>query len=117
MSTVNVRDAGVWSTLPAGSVARTSKVCSPSASVVVGCGAAHGANGPPSTRHSKVASGVPSENSNSGVASVVVPDGPGGDRGLRRLGVDREAPRGGGRVDVAGAVDGAGLEGVLALGE
>ena len=45
VSTVNVRVAGVMSTLPAASVARTENVCSPSAKVPVAYGDVHGANG------------------------------------------------------------------------
>ena len=54
VSTVNARDAGVGSTFPAGSVARTSKVCAPSASDAVVTGVEHEPHTPPSTRHSKV---------------------------------------------------------------
>ena len=42
-STVNVRVAGVASTLPAASVARTENVYAPSAVVVYACGDVHGA--------------------------------------------------------------------------
>ena len=55
VSTVHVRLAGVPSTLPAASVARTSKVCSPSARALSACGLVHDANAPPSSLHSKVA--------------------------------------------------------------
>ena len=41
-STVHVRDAGVGSTLPAASTARTSKVCEPSARPVKVTGSVHG---------------------------------------------------------------------------
>ncbi len=76
VSTVKVRVAGVGSALPAGSIARTSKVCSPSARSPAGCGDWHAANAPPSTRHSNVVPGLSPVNSNSGVASPVGPDGP-----------------------------------------
>ena len=54
MSTVKVRLAGVGSVLPAGSVARTSKVCGPSASADVVNGVVQAANAAASTRHSNV---------------------------------------------------------------
>ena len=54
VSTVKVREAGVASVLPGGSVARTSKVWVPSARVAVVKGEVQVANVPPSTRHSKV---------------------------------------------------------------
>ena len=54
VSTVKVRLAGVASVLPAASVARTSKVCEPSASAVVVNGVVHDAKDPrrPGTRTS-----------------------------------------------------------------
>ena len=55
VSTVNVRIAGVPSTLPAASVARTRTVCSPSLSGSVVSGVAHGVNAAVSTLHAKVA--------------------------------------------------------------
>ena len=76
MSTVKLRDAGVGSTLPAGSVARTSKVCAPSASDAVVSGVEHEPHAPPSTRHSNVEPAWSAENANVGVASLVGPDGP-----------------------------------------
>ncbi len=54
-STVKVRVAGVGSALPAWSTARTSKVCSPSASGAVVWGDSQLANSSASTRHSKPA--------------------------------------------------------------
>ena len=90
-STVNVRVDGVASTLPAASSARTSKVCSPSASTAAVLGESQGAKLAPSTRHSKLEPGSPDENPNVGVASLVVPRRPGVDHRLRRGGVDREA--------------------------
>src|SRR5947208_4304862 len=56
-STVQVRLAGVASVLPAGSVARTSKVWLPAPSGAVVCGLVQGDQLPPSTRHSKVEPG------------------------------------------------------------
>src|SRR5215210_5299980 len=53
-SMVHVRVAGVGSTLPAASVARTSKVCEPVASEVYALGELHaGVQAPPSSLHSK----------------------------------------------------------------
>jgi hypothetical protein len=53
--TVKARLAGLVSMLPAASVARTSKVCGPSASAAVVWGEEQTAKGWLSTRHSKVA--------------------------------------------------------------
>ena len=55
MSIVNVRDAGVGSTLPAASRARTSNVWVPSASAPTLCGDEHAANAAAPSRHSNVA--------------------------------------------------------------
>ena len=55
VSTVNVRVAGVGSTLPAASRARTANVYSPSASAPRLCGDVHAANAAASSRHSNVA--------------------------------------------------------------
>ncbi len=76
MSTVNARDAGVGSTFPAVSVARTSKVCAPSASDPVVSGVEQEPHAPPSTRHSKLEPAWLAENANVGVASLVGPEGP-----------------------------------------
>ena len=76
MSTVKLRDAGVASTFPAGSVARTSNVCAPSASGAVVWAELQAAQAPPSTRHSNVEPTWSAENANVGVASLVGPDGP-----------------------------------------
>ena len=54
VDTVKLRLAGVGSTLPARSMARTSKVCGPSESAEVVNGVVHEANTPASTRHWKV---------------------------------------------------------------
>jgi hypothetical protein len=53
-ATVNVRVAGVASTLPAASLARTENVCSPSARFVYACGEVQAANAAVSRRHSNV---------------------------------------------------------------
>ena len=76
VSTVNARDAGVGSTFPAGSVARTSKVWAPSVSDPVVSGVEHEPQAPPSTRHSKVEPAWSAEKPNVGVASLVGPEGP-----------------------------------------
>ena len=76
VSTVKLREAGVASTFPTGSVARTSKVCAPSASEAVVMGVEHEAHAPASTRHSNVEPAWSAENANVGVASFVGPDGP-----------------------------------------
>ena len=75
VSTTNERDAGVASGLPRRSVARTSRVCSPSASAGVVNGELHAANVPPSSRHSNVLA-LSALNVNVGVASLVTPSGP-----------------------------------------
>ena len=75
VSTENARLAGVSSTLPAASVARTSKVCAPSVSAAVVRGEPHVANAAASTRHSKLAP-ASLENAKVGVESLVSPLGP-----------------------------------------
>ena len=57
------------------------------------------------------------ENANVGVGSFVGPERAAVDRGVGRGRVDREAARRGSRIDVAGRVRGAHLEGVGAVGE
>ena len=69
VSTVKVTAAAEASVLPAMSVARTLKVCAPSASVSVVKGVTHEAQSPSSTWHSKVAS-VGSEELKAKVISV-----------------------------------------------
>ena len=76
VSTVNARLAGDASVFPAASVARTSKVCAPSASTADVNGVAHEANTPESTRHSNVEPDSVAVNENVGVLSLVAPDGP-----------------------------------------
>ena len=117
VSTVKLRDAGVGSTLPAGSVARTSKVWAPSASVAVVSGVEQEPHAPPSTRHSKLEPAWSDENAKVGVVSLVGPEGPLSIVGLRRGRVDRERRATPGRVDVPGRVGRAHLEGVRAVGQ
>src|SRR3954452_8370482 len=50
VSTAQVRDAGVGSTLPALSMARTSKLCTELARPLKGCGDEHGVQAPPASR-------------------------------------------------------------------
>jgi hypothetical protein len=57
VSTVQVKVAGVASTLPAGSVARTLNVCEPLASPAYGFGLVQVVNPPLSSSHSKVEPG------------------------------------------------------------
>jgi hypothetical protein len=76
VSTVKLREAGVESTLPTGSVPRTSNVCAPSASDAVVSGEEQEAQTAPSTRHSKVDPASLAEKVNVGVESLVGPDGP-----------------------------------------
>ena len=76
VSTVKLREAGVASTLPAGSIARTSNVWAPSAATAVVFADVHDVHAPPSTRHSNVEPAWLDENANVGVASPVRPDGP-----------------------------------------
>ncbi|HMJ94421.1 MAG TPA: hypothetical protein VK486_01120, partial [Thermoleophilaceae bacterium] len=76
VSTVKLRDAGVASTFPAGSVARASKLWRPSASEAVVTGVEHEPHAPASTRHSNVEPAWLDEKANVGVASLVGPDGP-----------------------------------------
>ena len=75
-STVNVRLAGVGSMLPAVSMARSSKVCSPSVRTTSSTGETHAANGLSSNRHSNEATPTAASKEKIGVLSVVRPDGP-----------------------------------------
>ena len=78
VSTVKLREAGVGSALPAGSTARTSKVCAPCARELYGCGevqASKSASWVESRRHSKLAP-ASEEKANDGEASLVRPEGP-----------------------------------------
>ncbi len=77
VSTVNVRVAGVGSTLPSRSIARTANVCGPSGSCPAErSGDVHGANAPASSLHSNVEPGFVELNVNIGVVSFVGPSGP-----------------------------------------
>ena len=80
VSTVKERVAGVASTLPAGSVARTAKVWAPSESAAVGVwvapGPLQGAKAAESKRHSKVDPVWVAEKPKVGVESFVGPEGP-----------------------------------------
>ena len=74
VSTVNETMAGDWSKTPA-AVARTSNVCGPSESAAVVCGEVQPPNSPASTRHWKNEFASEEVNANSGVWSLVTPDG------------------------------------------
>src|SRR5215510_13468255 len=76
VSTVKLREAGVWSVLPAGSVARTEKVWGPSAREAVVSGEEQGAQAPESTRHSKDEPGWSESKVKVGVGLLVGPAGP-----------------------------------------
>ena len=76
VSTVKLREAGVGSGLPAGSVARTSKLWPPSARGPAVCGAEHSPQPPPSIRHSNHEPGSFAEKPKVGDAAFVGPDGP-----------------------------------------
>ena len=81
VSTVNDRDAGVASTLPAASVARTRNVYTPSASEPRMRGDVQGPNEPtaapgPSSRHSNVEPASVEENVNVALLTLIVPVGP-----------------------------------------
>src|SRR5215212_7616645 len=70
-STVQVRAAGVGSTLPAASFARTSKVWLPAARLAYALGEAQLAQAAPSSRHSKVAPDWLAEKANVAVVWLV----------------------------------------------
>ena len=74
-STVNVRMAGVWSVLPAASVARTLKVWAPSVRPVRVCSEVQAAQLPWSSWHWNVAP-ASLEKRNAAVVVVIVPVGP-----------------------------------------
>ena len=76
VSTVNARVAGVASTLPAASVARTDTLCGPSARVVVVQGLVQLAHAPESTWHWNVDPLSLDVKANVGVLSLVVAVGP-----------------------------------------
>jgi hypothetical protein len=81
--TVQVRVAGVASTLPAPSLALTEKVCEPSARTPCSgtvFGELHEAKAPPSREHSKVEPASEEENVNVAEVLLTVPDGPEGSK-------------------------------------
>jgi hypothetical protein len=75
VSTAKLRLAGVGSTFPATSIARTWKLCAPSVSGAVVWGEVHAAKAPASTRHPKLAFSF-AEKAKVGVGSFVGPEGP-----------------------------------------
>ncbi len=75
-STVKVRDAGVASAFPEGSVARAWIVCGPSPRVEVVKGVGHETKLPPSTRHSNDEPGSVDVKVKVGVDWLVRPFGP-----------------------------------------
>src|SRR5947209_13179184 len=74
-STVHAAVAGVASTLPAASVARTEKLWLPSASVPVMYGDEQLDHEPPSSLHSSVAPLSVAENPSVAMVALTVPDG------------------------------------------
>ena len=70
--TVNARVAGVSSVLPALSVARTAKVCSPLARPAIGCGDVQGTNAAASSLHSNVEPASLAEKVNDGGPPSIV---------------------------------------------
>src|SRR5215212_10096704 len=75
-STVQLRDAGVGSTFPTASIARTENVCGPSPTSVYRFGDVHRAKGALSRRHSKVDSDSVEEKLNWASGLLSVPTGP-----------------------------------------
>jgi hypothetical protein len=76
VSTVQVRCAGVASTLPAASVARTANAWEPSLRPAYCCPETQAAKGAASRLHWNVAVASSEENLNTADADVTVPDGP-----------------------------------------
>jgi hypothetical protein len=72
VSTVKVRDAGVWSVFPARSVALTSRLWEPSGSEAVVWGEAQEEKEPPSILHWKLDPPSLEETSKVGVGSLIV---------------------------------------------
>lgn len=72
VSTVKVREAGVASVLPAGSVARTANECEPLLRLLIVCGEVQDAYAPESTLHSKVEPPSVAEKVNWALAVVIV---------------------------------------------
>src|ERR671917_371365 len=75
-ATVHARSAGVTSTFPAASFARTSNACDPTASPEYDRGETQTAHTDPSSRHSNVEPASGEENSNTAEAALTVPLGP-----------------------------------------
>src|ERR671923_278204 len=73
---VQLLEAGVWSVLPAWSVARTEKVWEPELKPEYVWGEEHGSKLPESSWHSNVALGSSEEKVNVASVEVVVPEGP-----------------------------------------
>ena len=76
VSTVHARVAGVWSTFPAPSTARTPNVCAPSASPVYDFGESQAVQAPPSRLHSKSAPASGEEKANDAALVVASAFGP-----------------------------------------
>src|SRR5438552_279875 len=76
LAIVHVRDAGVASTFPAASRARTSNVWLATARPEYACGDVHALHAAPSNRHSNAAPVSLALNANDAEVEVVVPDGP-----------------------------------------
>ena len=112
-STVQSHSAGVSSSTPSAFLARTKSVWSPSAGTVTSCGETQATNGPASSAHSKLEPGWSEENAKAAVARGGVGLRTAVDRRLRRRHDAPVAARGG-RIGVAGHVDGAHSEGVVA---
>ena len=116
MSIVNVCEAGVGSTLPAASMARTSNVCVPAASVAGVKGTCRPRSAAVSMRHWNVEPASVEVNAKVGVVSLVG-SGPAVIVVSGAMVSTVHVCARGRRVDVAGGVDGAHLEGVRAPGE
>ena len=85
---MKVRVAGVGSTFPEGSIARTENLSAPAPKAGAACGEEQGSNAPASRLHSKVESGSPEVNANVGVPPPVASfHRPGCDRRLGSHGV------------------------------
>jgi hypothetical protein len=74
--TLQVRDAGVWSTFPEESIARTRTSCEPTVKPVYWCGDAQPVHVPPSREHWKLEPASLEENVNVALVLEVEPDGP-----------------------------------------
>src|SRR5205807_6819393 len=74
VSTVQVTDAGVGSVWPSESMARTWKVCEPSARPLYDAGDEQAVNGAASREHSKVAGDLDAENEKLALVEFVIAD-------------------------------------------